>query len=112
MTKKNGLRGFRPGPTQNRPVQSQQEKKILYYPSGKNNGTYQLCSYCTADLRLCLILFSHDAAHMILYTKYMILYTKLSIYQGFLKSEKLKNLMGPWEAWVHFHQAIFVLNHI
>ena len=25
----------------------------LYYPSSENKGADQLCSYCTADLRLC-----------------------------------------------------------
>ena len=25
----------------------------MYYPSGENKGADQLCSYCTADLRLC-----------------------------------------------------------
>ena len=25
----------------------------MYYPCGENKGADQLCSYCTADLRLC-----------------------------------------------------------
>ena len=25
----------------------------LYYPNSENKGADQLCSYCTADLRLC-----------------------------------------------------------
>ena len=40
----------------------------MYYPSGENKGADQLCSYCTADLRLCFrigkVRFSHDAAPM------------------------------------------------
>ena len=37
----------------------------MYYLSGENKGVYQLCSYCTADLRLCSyakIWFSYGAA--------------------------------------------------
>ena len=47
----------------NRPVQSQKQarslklrvkvEEILYYLSSENKGADQLCSYCTADLRLC-----------------------------------------------------------
>ena len=47
----------------NRPVQSQKqarnlkfwilEEERLYYPCSENKGADQLCSYCTADLRLC-----------------------------------------------------------
>ena len=29
------------------------KEEELYYPSSKNKGADQLCSYCTADLRLC-----------------------------------------------------------
>ena len=39
----------------------------LYYPSSENIGAYQLCSYCTPDLRLCFCIGknpSHDAAHL------------------------------------------------
>ena len=40
----------------------------LYYPCSENNGADQLCSYCTADLRLCFrigkIRVSHDAAQI------------------------------------------------
>ena len=28
-------------------------EEALYYPSSENKGADQLCSYCTADLRLC-----------------------------------------------------------
>ena len=59
----------------NRSVQSQKkarslkfwilEEEKLYYPSSENKGADQLCSYCTADLRLCFR-FSHDAAHILL----------------------------------------------
>ena len=42
----------------------------LYYPSSKNKGANQLCSYCTADLRLCFcigrIWLSHGGAHFTL----------------------------------------------
>ena len=47
----------------NRPVQLQkiarclkfriEEEEELYYPCSENKGAGQLCSYCTADLRLC-----------------------------------------------------------
>ena len=47
----------------NRPVQFQEKARILkfriyeeeelYYPCSENKGADQLCSYCTADLRLC-----------------------------------------------------------
>ena len=30
-----------------------QVEEELYYPCSENIGTDQLCSYCTADLRLC-----------------------------------------------------------
>ena len=30
-----------------------QEEEELYYPCSENKGADQLCSYCTADLRLC-----------------------------------------------------------
>ena len=40
----------------------------MYYPSTENKGADQLCSYCTADLRLCFRIgkdtISHDAAHL------------------------------------------------
>ena len=44
--------------TLNRPVQSQIEisdfrRRRIYYPCSENKGADQLCSYCTADLRLC-----------------------------------------------------------
>ena len=52
------------------PVQSQKEASSvnIWISEGEseNKGGYQLCSYCTADLRLCFhigkIRFSHDAA--------------------------------------------------
>ena len=39
----------------------------LYYPCSENKGADQLCSYCTADLRLCfrlckLLVFSCDGS--------------------------------------------------
>ena len=47
----------------NRPVQTQKkarslkfqiyEVEELHYPCSENKGADQLCSYCTADLRLC-----------------------------------------------------------
>ena len=47
----------------NQPVQSKKKvrllkfwvevKEELYYPSSENKGADQLCSHCTADLRLC-----------------------------------------------------------
>ena len=43
----------------NPPVQSQKQARSLkkedskFYPCSKNKGADQLCSYCTADLRLC-----------------------------------------------------------
>ena len=30
-----------------------EEKEGLFYPYSENKGSEQLCSYCTADLRLC-----------------------------------------------------------
>ena len=30
-----------------------QVEEELYYPTDENKGAEQLCSYCTADLRLC-----------------------------------------------------------
>ena len=62
----------------NRAVQSQNKArtlklwievdKELYYPSGGNKGADQLCSYCTADLRLCfrickLLFFSCEGSY-------------------------------------------------
>ena len=52
---KTGFRGFRPGATQKQArclkfcLQLIEE---LYLPSSENKGAGQLCSYCTADLRL------------------------------------------------------------
>ena len=44
------------------------EKEGLYYLFSENKGPDQLCSYPTADLRLCFHIcksrFSHDAAHL------------------------------------------------
>ena len=41
----------------------------LYYPLSENKSADQLCSYCTADLRLCFrigkIQFSHEAAQSV-----------------------------------------------
>ena len=62
----------------NRAVQSQKmvrnlkfrikEEDELYYPCRENKGADQLCSYCTADLRLffrlCRLLVSHAAAQL------------------------------------------------
>ena len=69
--------GFLTRSDRKRPVQSQKKVRILkfwieveeelYYTSSENKGTDQLCSYCTADLRLCFhidkIRFSYDVAH-------------------------------------------------
>ena len=61
---KTHLQGFRPGSDTNRPVQSHKEdinlkffikiEEELYYPSSESKGADQLCSYCTADLHLCI----------------------------------------------------------
>ena len=61
--RENRSSGFQTRSNTNRPVQSQEMTRILkfcveveeelYYPSSENKGTDQLCSYCTADLRLC-----------------------------------------------------------
>ena len=63
----------------NWPVQSQKDRSLKfqkkeeegsYYPCSKTQGADQLCSYCTADLRLCFshlqkkIQFSWDSAHL------------------------------------------------
>ena len=55
--------GFSNRSDTNQPVQSQKKGRHLtfwinvdeelYYLSSKNKGADQLCSYCTADLRLC-----------------------------------------------------------
>ena len=55
--------GFPTRSDTNQPVQSQKQARglkfwlyvveELYYPSSENKGADQLCSYCTADLRLC-----------------------------------------------------------
>ena len=60
---KTGLRGFRPGPTQNQAVQPHKmarglkyciyEEEGLHYPSSENKGADQLRGYREADLRLC-----------------------------------------------------------
>ena len=60
---KTGFRGFRPGPTQTRAVQSQkmarglkfriQIEEKLHNPCGENKGADQLCSYRTTGLRPC-----------------------------------------------------------
>ena len=63
----------------NRPVQAQKRARSLkfrikveeelYYPSSENKGADQLRGYREADLRLCFrlcrLLFSHEAAHII-----------------------------------------------
>ena len=77
--RENLFSGFSTRCDTNRPVQSQKQARCLkfwhlvevelYYPSSENKGTDQLCSYCTADLRLCFRIckkfFSYDAAHII-----------------------------------------------
>ena len=60
---KTGLRGFRPGPTQNRAGQSLKmardlkfriwKAEGLYYPCSENKGADQLRGHREADLRLC-----------------------------------------------------------
>ena len=51
---KTGLRGFRSGLTQTELYEPRREEvEVLYYPCSENKGADQLCSYCTADLRLC-----------------------------------------------------------
>ena len=62
-TRENQSSGFPIRSATNLPVKSQkratslkfriEEEKELYYPSSENKGADQLCSYCTADLRLC-----------------------------------------------------------
>ena len=61
MTKTNTL-GFRPGPTQTGLYSHRSrlktrnfglKKKDCTIRAAKNKGADQLCSYCTADLRLC-----------------------------------------------------------
>ena len=66
MTLENWSTGFPTRSDTNRPVQSKMKVRLLkfwveveeelYYPSSENKGADQLCSYCTADLRLS---FSH-----------------------------------------------------
>ena len=58
--KRTGLRGFLPGPTQT--------GLYCHRKSRENKGADQLCSYCTADLRLCFrldknLFFSDDVAN-------------------------------------------------
>ena len=70
---KTGLRGFRLGLTQTGlySIRKRLEEEILCYPYSENKGADQLCSYCTADLRLCFRIckyqvgYFHDAAHII-----------------------------------------------
>ena len=61
-TRANRFSGFPTRSDTNRPVQPQkiarnlkfgiEEKEEPYYPCSENKGADQLCSYCTADLRL------------------------------------------------------------
>ena len=61
--RENRSSGFLTRSDTNRRVQSQKKVRILkfwvevqeelYYPSSENKVADQLCSYCTADLRLC-----------------------------------------------------------
>ena len=45
------------------------EEEKLYYPCSENKGADQLCSFCTADLRLCFrvgkIRVCHNVAHIL-----------------------------------------------
>ena len=60
---KNNNFGFPTSSDTNQPVQSQKqarslrfwiyEEEGLFYPCSENKDADQLCSYCTADLRLC-----------------------------------------------------------
>ena len=86
------FRVFRKSDT-NWPVQSQKQARSLkfwiqveeglYYLCSKNKGADQLCSYCTADLRLC---FSHMHRSGFLMTRF---YPKtlLSIFSHVLSSK-------------------------
>ena len=73
MTQENPSSGFPNRSDTNGPEQSEMKVRILkfwvevkeelYYLSSENKGADQLCSYCTADLRLCFCIgkkFSHD----------------------------------------------------
>ena len=74
----NRFLGFPTRSDTNWPVQSQKqarslkfrirEEETLYFLWRENKGADQLCSYCTADLRLCFhkgkIRFPHDEGHM------------------------------------------------
>ena len=44
------------------------EEEVLYYPSSKNKGADQLCSYREVDLRLCFRMCKHAGAQL-KYTK-------------------------------------------
>ena len=66
----------------------------MYYLCSENKGADQLCSYCTADLRLCFrmtkIQFSHDAAKMMIESlpeekKVSLLHTHLDFDSRFLQ---------------------------
>ena len=75
VKKKNSPQSFRPGLTQNKPVQSQKKARSLKFqkkrdcnPSSENKGvdtTHADIRNCTASLLLCFCLgkksFSHDA---------------------------------------------------
>ena len=61
--RENRASGFLTRSDTNRPVHPQEKARLLKfwvqveeelsYPCSKNKGADQLCSYCTADLRLC-----------------------------------------------------------
>ena len=69
---KTGLQGFRPGPTQTGLYNLRKRLEACNFGfkkkiSGENKGADPLCSYCTADLRLCFRMvktrLSHDVAY-------------------------------------------------
>ena len=39
-----------------------QKDEGLYFPSSENKGADQLCSYCTADLRLCFRIYTNHVS--------------------------------------------------
>ena len=57
----------------------------MYYPSAENKGADQLCSYCTADLRLCfhicrLLVFSCEGSIYISVNSYGHVWMQLSFH--------------------------------
>ena len=87
----------------------------MYYPSCENKGADQLCSNCTADLRLCfrickLLVFSCEGSN----TSWRECFSRLHVIvirKGFMLGPNLKKKNHPTEIWYYSMKDLCLVGH-